>query len=153
MVLGRLVLDGRFEVAGRLDALGLAERFDWDARLVDPDRAGLDRFTLALVLGRRPPARCPNSIPDSRRVGVKIRTITKMEKCLRTDGGFIAVSSELRLLYRLTGTASIRSEPGGASNSKTVLSGILVAHLRKRAEYTGFPGASVNAMISFAGKG
>ncbi len=48
----------RFEAEERLEAPVLAEgleRFDWDARLVEPDRAGLDRLTLELVFGLRPP--------------------------------------------------------------------------------------------------
>lgn len=59
-VFGRLLLEGRFEAEGRLEtpvrAEGL-ERFDWDARLVEPDRAGLDRLTLELVFGLRLPPR------------------------------------------------------------------------------------------------
>ncbi len=79
LVFGRLLLDGRFEVAERSDALGPAERFGWLARLVDPERAGLKRFTLRLVLGLRPPLRCENSSPDSQRIEIKIRTVSKTE--------------------------------------------------------------------------
>ncbi len=60
MVSGRLLPDGRFEEEGRLEAPVLAEgleRLDWYARLVEPDRAGLDRLTLEWVRGLRPPLR------------------------------------------------------------------------------------------------
>jgi len=84
LVFERLVLDGRVEAEERLEVLGLAEelgrveaeerlevlglaeelerveveeRLDWDDRLVEPDRAWLDRLTLLFLLGLRLPER------------------------------------------------------------------------------------------------
>jgi len=65
-VLGLAEELGRVEAEERLEVLGLAEelerveveeRLDWDDRLVEPDRAWLDRLTLLFLLGLRLPER------------------------------------------------------------------------------------------------
>ncbi len=130
---------------GELARLGVLERLGLDAReeerLVDPDREGLDRFTLEPPWAERPPPPraasrcCPERA--SWMAGITIEDTWRVNSM-----NTVSVNAFIRFIARylcantksFTGTTSSSSESGGGTNSGIPPSGTTVAHFRKRAE-------------------